>query len=75
MHPFRESAVHAKPRSRAQPEELILYALLIAIGAIPVAIALGEQAAFGVEATLGLIMMCLGALGGLGDLARSRRRE
>ena len=57
--------------SRWSPEELILYALLLAIGAIPVVITLDERARFGVEATVGLIMMCAGVLGALGYAARA----
>ena len=49
--------------SKPQPEELILYGLLVGIGAIPVVIALVQRASFGVEATLGLLMVCAGAIG------------
>jgi hypothetical protein len=47
------------------PEELILYGLLVVIGAIPVVIALVQRAAFGFDATLGLLMVCAGAIGAI----------
>lgn len=60
------------------PEELISYGLLFVIGAIPVAIALIQRAAFGVEATIGLLMVCIGVIGGIAYVRRvypSRTRE
>jgi hypothetical protein len=70
MHPYRKFPMRAEPSSSWSPEEPILYALFVAIGAIPIAIALDERAAFGVEATVGLIMMCAGVLGALGYVVR-----
>jgi hypothetical protein len=58
--------------SSSHPEELILYGLLLAIGAIPVAIALVERIAFGVEATLGLLMACAGAIGAIAYARRTQ---
>lgn len=67
MHPYRELPTDPETRS-APSEERVLYAILCAVGAIPVAIALlrGE---FGVEATLGLVM----TLAGLAGLVTSAR--
>jgi hypothetical protein len=48
------------------PEALIVYGLLIVVGAIPIATALDQRGGFGVEATVGLIMIVLGAVGALG---------
>ena len=53
-------------------EELILYGLLVLIGAIPVAIALIQRAMFGVDATLGLMMVCAGAIGTIAHVRRAR---
>jgi hypothetical protein len=58
--------------STPHPEELVLYALLVAIGAIPVVIALVEGVALGVEATLGLGMVSAGLIGGAAYLLRTR---
>lgn len=49
--------------SKPPPEELILHGLLVVIGAIPVVVALVQRGTFGVEATLGLLMVCAGAIG------------
>lgn len=62
-HPYRDPPAPAASAPVALREELILYCLLIAIGAIPVVLALVGGAAFGVDATLGLLMMFGGALG------------
>jgi hypothetical protein len=53
-------------------EELILYGLFVLIGAIPVAIALVQRAMFGVDATLGLLMVCAGAIGAIVHVRRAR---
>jgi len=64
------------PVWKAFPEELIVYSLLIGIGAIPVVTAIVEHTALGVEATLGLIMVCAGLLGVFACLWRAfDRRE
>jgi hypothetical protein len=55
------------------PEELILYALLVLIGAIPTGDALVQQASFGVEATLGVLMICAGVIGAIGYAMQARR--
>ena len=58
--------------SKPHAEELIIYALLVVIGAIPVAIALLQRTVFGVEATLGLLMVCAGAIGAIIYARRGR---
>jgi len=65
--------VIAEPIERPSPEELILYGLLVAIGAIPVVLTLASGATFDVNATLGLLMICFGALGGSAHACRIRR--
>jgi hypothetical protein len=59
--------------STSQPEELVLYGLMVVIGAIPVVIAVVQRAAFGVEATLGLLMACAGVLGAIFYARRALR--
>jgi hypothetical protein len=54
---------------------LILYGLLVAIGAIPVALALLQGDSFGFDATLGALMVCAGALGAIGYAWRGRTRS
>lgn len=51
--------------SNRHPEELILYGLLMLIGAIPVAIALLQRTIFDARATFGLLMVGAGAIGAL----------
>lgn len=65
MHPYREPPMPAGRPSKPHPEELILYGLLVGIGAIPVVIALVQRATFGTDATLGLLMVCAGVLGAI----------
>src|SRR5262245_45951643 len=63
MQRCRDTTIRYDPRWKIYPEELIVYGLLIGTGAIPVVNAIVEHAAFGVEATIGLIMVCAGLLG------------
>lgn len=56
------------------PEELILCALLVVIGAIPVVSALVQRQVFGVDATLGILMVCAGAIGAFVYVWRSHGR-
>jgi hypothetical protein len=72
MHPYRDPPVIAEPVERRSPEELILYGLLVAIGAIPVVLTLASGASFDVNATLGLLMICSGALGAIAYAHRNR---
>ncbi len=51
-------------RSESRGEDTILHIVMIAIGLIPVLIAFATGGRFGVEATLGGLMMAVG-LGGL----------
>ena len=70
MHPYRKH----RPLRTAPPaatEERVVYAALCLVGAIPVAVALAHGGAFGVEPTLGLIMLLAGAAG----LALARRGD
>jgi peptidoglycan/LPS O-acetylase OafA/YrhL len=75
LHPYRELPVIANVAPKLHPEELILYGLLVVIGAIPAVLTLASGASFGVDATLGLLMVCAGALGGIAYLWRTRRRR
>jgi len=63
MHPYRRKAGNATRHVWPDSEELILFALLAAIGAIPVVITLLRHGTFGVEPTVGLLMIGA-ALGG-----------
>ena len=56
-------------RNPARIEERIVYALMIGIGAIPVGIALDSRS-FGVEATIGAVMIGLGLIGTIASLWR-----
>ena len=71
MHPYREKPAAAK-EPRSPSEELVLYAALVAIGAIPVIVALVGAIPWGVDATLGVLMTAAGLIGLLG-LWRLRR--
>jgi uncharacterized membrane protein YdjX (TVP38/TMEM64 family) len=58
-------------------EQTILYALIAAIGMIPVIVALRSGGVFGSEATLGLLMLVLAVAGLLAmwRIARSQRHR
>jgi uncharacterized membrane protein len=62
----------ANRSTKPSSEELIIYALLVAIGVIPGLIALVQRTAFGVEATLGLLMACAGVAGAIVYTWRTR---
>ncbi len=65
--------------SRANPailrEDLVLYALLVVIGALPVIGSLVDRVPFGAEATLGLVLLVLGLLGLTATAVRVSRRH
>jgi hypothetical protein len=71
MHPYRDPPLLADDVERRSPEELILYGLLVAIGAIPVVLALASGGTFDVNATLGLLMVSGGALGAIAYACRT----
>jgi hypothetical protein len=75
MHPCRESPMFAHGFAKSHIEELIIYGLLVVIGAIPVVISLVERTVFGVEATLGLLMVCAGILGAIAFAWRGRNHR
>ncbi len=56
-------------------DDLIVYTLLVVIGAIPVAITLGEAAVFGWDATVGLLMVGGGLLGLVIEVIRGLRHR
>lgn len=68
MHPYRQRPTAAK-EPRSPSEELVLYAALVAIGSIPVIVALVGAIAWGFDATLGVLMTAAGVIG----LVRLRR--
>jgi hypothetical protein len=74
MHPYREAPVTTTRRPRIDPEDLVLYGLLMVIGVIPVLITVIDGGVFGFDATLGLMMLVVGAVGVLYHVARGRWR-
>jgi hypothetical protein len=56
-------------------EEIILYALLVAIGAMPVSGVVVDHEPFGAEATIGLILLALGAIGLLATAVRTLHHQ
>lgn len=77
MHPYRDRPMFASRNSHRPPvEELIIYALLMITGAIPVTSAVQAGCRFGVEATIGAIMIGAGGLGVISYAwAAARRRR
>jgi hypothetical protein len=70
MHPYRDPGRIAPPARAPAPatetDDRTIAIVLIAIGALRVAIAVAGREAFGVEATIAVLMMVLG----LGSLVR-----
>jgi hypothetical protein len=75
MHPYRDPPIVDEPPAHGYPEEMIIYGLLVVIGAIPLVLALIAQTGFGAEATLGALMACAGAIGAVVSSSRRRRRR
>ena len=75
MHPYRETHARVDRPPSPSSEELILYSLLVMIGAIPIAIAVIERAMFDADATLGLMMVCTGVIGAVRQLRRRAALE
>lgn len=73
VHPYRELPTDRDAPS-APSEERILYAILCAIGAIPVVIGL-LGGGFGVEATIGLAMVLAGLAGLVASTRTAGRRS
>lgn len=72
MHVQGAEAMVSTRHSWSDAEELIVYLALVAVGAIPVGIALAHHSGLGAEATIGLLMI-VGGIIGLTYLAWSRR--
>jgi hypothetical protein len=73
MHPYRKDR-ECRAEVPAASEEVIVYAALCVVGAIPIAVALGRGGALGVEPTLGMLMVLAGAAGLITTLIHVRRR-
>lgn len=65
--------MRANPPSMSQPDELLIYGMLVLIGVIPVVIALVRRETFGVDASLGLLMVCAGGIGAIGAIEAAWR--
>ena len=75
MHPYRSAPMRTTRQAQIQPEDLVLYGLMIFIGIIPVIITLVDRAVFGFDATLGLMMVAVGLVGLLYHRLRARFRS
>ena len=76
--PYREPSITTRrdppdPDREARREERTLYGVVAAIGALPVAGALARGGAFGVEPTVGLVMLAAGGAGLIRTAWRGRR--
>jgi hypothetical protein len=75
MHPYRKPPACPAQRPPVYFEELLIYGLLVVVGAIPVAMTLAQHGAFGSEATLGILMLGAGTLGAIALWWRTFRRR
>ncbi len=67
-HPYRRSSSHAagRPRER-QPDATAIYLLLLAIGAVRIALAVALGEPIGAEGTIALALMIAGVVGLIAD--------
>jgi hypothetical protein len=63
IHPYRRPHPTGRRVPAALGEEVIFYVALCAVGAIPIASMASRGDAFGVEPTIGLLMMAAGLAG------------
>ena len=75
MHPYRDAPTPPPRRPNVDPEDLVLYGLLLVVGIIPVVITIIEGSAFGFDATLGLMMVVVGLVGMVFHVARARQAD
>ncbi len=75
MHPYRSAPMRTAEQRRIDPEDAVLYGLMIFIGIIPVTIAAITREAFGFDATLGLMMVVAGLVGLVYHRVHARRRS
>jgi hypothetical protein len=75
MHPYRDAPMPPTRRRHVDPEDLVLYGLLMFVGIIPVIIAVVDRSAFGFDATLGLMMLVVGIVGMVFHVARARGKH
>jgi hypothetical protein len=73
FHPYRKPPPTGGRAAAALGEELIFYVALCMVGAIPVAGVVSRRDAFGVEPTIGLLMMGAGIAGLLAALVAACR--
>jgi len=62
-HPYRKLSPPDRRSTGALGEELIFYVALCVVGAIPLAHPIARGGAFGVEPTIGLLMVLAGLAG------------
>lgn len=71
MNPYRRASPPEPDDDRSSSrEDVIFYALLVIAGALPVIGVVADGARFGAEATIGLILLLLGAVGLLSVVVR-----
>jgi hypothetical protein len=63
FHPYRGAAPASHRPASVPIEELIFYAALCLVGAIPIWTTAARGGAFGVEATIGVLMIAAGIVG------------
>jgi hypothetical protein len=73
MHPYREMPMRTDHPSNPRYEELIVYGLLLLVGAIPIWLAVAHREFFGVDATLGVLMSGAGTVGVIAHAVQARR--
>lgn len=75
MHPYRDAVYRAERGVVSDSEELVLYRLLVVIGALPIVTALATKAVIGPESTMGLLMVAAGLIGWASNLRTRRWRR
>ena len=73
LHPYRKLSPPDPRSTGALGEELIFYVALCMVGAMPLASPIARGGAFGVEPTIGLLMVIAGIAGLLAAWRVTRR--
>lgn len=74
MTPYRDRLLWVDSKPSADREQLTLYGLMMAVGIIPVIVAIYEHTALGADATIGLVMAATGCAGACQQLRWDRGR-
>lgn len=76
-HPYRRRSGHPVPTRvpRGDPDAVVIYALLLAVGAVRLTVAIALDEVFGAEATLAIVLVIAGLAGLVWGRGGGARRQ